>query len=298
MAPANPVGCRREAKSINDMSILIVRHVDWVVLNCHTSKMAEIPSKLRIVDGAVGLDGADALPLNERAYELIRLDILTFRLKPGERTSERLLAARYGLGMASIRAALPRLAQEGFIEKTAERGTFVAPLTLRSIRDTYQMRYMLEPAAAEMAAERGMDVAPLDRLRAVCEARWKDEDEALTRVLLANREFNLAIAEASGNALLAKSIAHLQNLSLRLLFLGTSPHGAASFWSEGPEKIRDAIAARDGALARELYAADLAAGERWALRVIMALPEIENINLAELHTTRLRQVADRPRPRG
>ena len=254
--------------------------------------MADAPSKLRIVDGAVGVAGVDSLPLNERAYELIRLDILTFRLKPGEKTSERLLAARYGLGMASIRAALPRLVQEGFVEKTAERGTLIAPLTLRTIRDTYQLRYLLEPAAAQLAAERGMDVAPLDRLREVCEARWPDEDEALTRVLLANREFNLAIAEATGNALLAKTIGHLQNLSLRLLFLGTSPHGAASFWREGPEKVRDAIAARDGPLARQHYAADLAAGESWAMRVIMALPEIENINLAELNTTRLRQAAD------
>jgi hypothetical protein len=42
-------------------------------------------------------------------------------------------------------------------------------------------------------------------------------------------------------------------------------------------------------LARELYRADLAAGERWATRVIMALPEIENINLAELTTTRSKE---------
>jgi DNA-binding GntR family transcriptional regulator len=92
--------------------------------------------KLRVTGGLVGLDDAESLPLNERAYELIRLDILTFRLKPGEKTSERSLEARYGLGMASIRAALPRLVQEGLVEKTTERGTFVAPLTLRGVRDT------------------------------------------------------------------------------------------------------------------------------------------------------------------
>jgi DNA-binding GntR family transcriptional regulator len=56
-------------------------------------------TKLRVTDGLVGLEGADSLPRNETAYELIPLDILTFRLKPGERTSERLLEARYGLGI-------------------------------------------------------------------------------------------------------------------------------------------------------------------------------------------------------
>jgi DNA-binding GntR family transcriptional regulator len=249
--------------------------------------------KLRVIDGSVGLDGAESLPLKERAYELMRLDILTFRLKPGEKTSERLLAARYGLGMAPIRAALPRLMQEGLIEKTAERGTFIAPLTLRGVRDTYQMRYLLEPAAAELAAVRGMDSERLDQLRRVCESQWTpDDDDAVIHILLANRDFNLAIAEASGNALLARSIRHLQNLSLRILFLGMTPSDAANFWGTGPGKIRDAIVARNGPLARDLYAADLADGERWAMRVIMALPEVENINLAELSTARSRRVSD------
>lgn len=246
------------------------------------------PPTMQVIDGSVGIADAESLPLKERAYELIRLDILTFRLRPGEKISERLLATRYGFGMAPIRAALPLLVQEGLIEKTSERGTLIAPLTLRSVRDTYQMRYLLEPQAAELAALRGMDTAPLERLRQVCESQPASDDDAVIHVLLANRDFNLAIADATGNALLARAIRHLQNLSLRILFLATSQREAANFWGTGPRHVRDAIAARNGPLARELYTADLAAGERWALRVIMALPELENINLAELNTVRSR----------
>jgi DNA-binding GntR family transcriptional regulator len=252
--------------------------------------MPKAHPKLRVTDGSVGLDGAESLPLNERAYELIRLDVLTFRLKPGEKTSERALEARYGLGVASIRSALPRLVQEGLVEKTTERGTFIAPLTLRGVRDTYQMRYLLEPPAAELAAERGMDPTRLDQLRQVCESQWAPgDDDAVIHILLANRDFNLAIAEATGNGLLARTIGHLQNLSLRILFLATSRHEAANFWGTGPGKIRDAIVARNGPLARELYAADLAEGERLALRVIMALPALESVNLADLNTARSRR---------
>jgi DNA-binding GntR family transcriptional regulator len=239
----------------------------------------------------VGLDGG-SLPLQEQAYELIRLDILTFKLKPGEKTSERLLAARYGLGMASIRAALPRLVQEGFIEKSAERGTMVAPLTLRGVRETYQMRYLLEPHAAQLAAERGVDLARLEGLRRACETQWRNEDEAVSHILLANRDFNMAIAEASGNALLVKTIGHLQNLSLRILFVGTLPKDLGRFWSTGPAMIKDAIAAGDGRRARELYIADLAAGERLALEVITSLPELESINLVDLSGTRAQRAAE------
>src|ERR1700722_5810202 len=109
-----------------------------------------------------------------------------------------------------------------------------------------------------MAAQRGMDPARLDRLRKVCESSWApDDDDAIIYILLANRDFNLAIAEASGNALLANTIHHLKNLSLRILFLGTRGHEAASFWGWGPGKIRDAIVARNGPLARKLYEEDL-----------------------------------------
>ncbi|SRR5581483_2201096 len=245
---------------------------------------------LRVVDGSIGIDGAESLSLNDRAYELIRLDVLTFRLKPGEKTSERLLASRYEMGVAPIRAALPRLMQEGLVEKTGERGTLITPLTLRDVRNTYQLRYLLEPAAAELAAVRGMDPGRLDRLRQVCESlQSPGEDNAIIHILLANRDFNLAIAEATGNELLAKTIRHLQNLSLRILFLGTTQDEAANFWKGGPGKIRDAIVARNGPLARELYTADLAAGERWAIRAIMALPELQRINLYDLKNARSRE---------
>ena len=253
--------------------------------------------KMRLAHATAEPRGAEpaTATLSERAYELIRLDILTFQLRPGEKTSERQLCSRYGLGMAAVRAALPRLMQEGFVEKSAERGTIIAPLTLRGVRDLYQMRYLLEPEAARLAAERGMDathIERLDHLRRVCESRWTDENEALTQVLLDNRDFNAAIADSTGNALLARTIGHLQNLSLRVLFLGTPPRDAATFWSTGPAKIRAAIVERDGALAREMYRADLAAGEQWAMRVIMALPEVENINLADLVTTRSKEARD------
>lgn len=252
------------------------------------SQLADLNPKLRVLDGAVQLDDADSLLLTDRAYELIRLDILTFRLRPGERTSERSLAERYSLGVGPIRAALQRLVQEGLIERSGERGTSIAPLTLRTIRETYQMRFLLEPAAAELAATLGMDSARLDRLREVCEAEWPSQGEArFVHILLANRDFNIAIAEATGNALLARTIAHLQNLSLRILFLGGTRENVANFWGEGPGKIRDAIVARDGPLARQLYAADLAEGERWAMQAIMAAPDLENINLTNLGASHL-----------
>ena len=242
--------------------------------------------------GRCGLDDAESLPLNERAYELIRLDILTLPLKPGEKTLRALVggALRTGhgadsCGPAPSRAGRTRRKNDGArnihraVDACAECATPIKCGTCWSLRPLNwpPIAAWTQRSARSVAA--GLRVAVGRRAMS----------DAVIHILLANRDFNLAIAEATGNVLLARTIRHLQNLSLRIFFLGTTQHEAANFWGTGPGKIRDAIVARNGPLARELYAADLAEGERWALRVIMALPELESINLADLNTARSRR---------
>ena len=86
--------------------------------------------------------------------------------------------------------------------------------------------------------------------------------------------------------MLSRTIRHLQNLSLRILFLGTTP--GCQLLGHGPRKNQGRDTPRNGPLARELYAQTLPM-ERWAMREIMALPELESINLAD---ARSRKVSD------
>jgi hypothetical protein len=57
-----------------------------------SERMPDEHEKLQVVGGLAALGNTESMSLNEKAYQLIRLDILTFRLKPGEKTSEQLLA--------------------------------------------------------------------------------------------------------------------------------------------------------------------------------------------------------------
>ena len=75
----------------------------------------------------------DALPLGDEAYRRIRGDILSCRLQPGQRFTERAMAARMDMSVSPIRDALTRLDHEGLVRTAPRTGYQVTPLTIKSV---------------------------------------------------------------------------------------------------------------------------------------------------------------------
>lgn len=221
-----------------------------------------------------------AASLGEQAYQRIRADILFFQLAPGSRVSESLLTRRYGIGQAAVRSALLRLIQEGLVDKSDERSPRVAPLTLRDVRDIYGLRILLEPRAAEMAAAAGFSDAELERLGAISRCRYElASHEELVAFLSANREFNLLVASRAGNARLVATITQLQDLTLRVLYVGLRSMNISEWFQTTHRDIVDALASRDAARAAELWAVDVKYGERVISDALLNLPELAGVNL-------------------
>lgn len=219
--------------------------------------------------------------LGEQAYQRIRSEILFYQLAPGSRVSEASLTTRFGFRQAAVRSALLRLVQEGLIDKTDERSPRVAPLTLKDVRDIYGLRMLLEPRAAELAAHAGLAAPELDRLRKISQSRYGFTTHAeLVGFLKANREFNLLIAANSGNARLAATITHLQDLTLRVLYVGIRSLNVSEWFQTTHLQIADAIAHRDATRAADLWQTDLQYGERLISDALMSLPELSEVNLA------------------
>lgn len=219
--------------------------------------------------------------LSEQAYQRIRAEILFYQLAPGTRLPEASLTERFGLRLAAVRSALVRLGQEGLIEKTDERTARVAPLTLTDVRDVYGLRLMLEPRAAALAAEAGVSPADLQRLHSLAESRYEfTNHRELVAFLKANREFNLLIANHSGNARLAAVLTHLQDLTLRILYVGIRSLNVSEWFHTTHVQIAAAIGAGDGARAAQLWETDLRYGERLISDALLKLPELSRVNLA------------------
>ncbi len=221
--------------------------------------------------------------LGEQAYQQIRTEILFYQLPPGSRISEASLMQRFALRQAAVRSALQRLMQEGLVEKADERSLRVAPLTLKDVQDIYALRSIVEPRAAEIAATTGLPPPVLERLRSISQSSYHLTSHAqLVKFLSANREFNLTIASAAGNSRLLATITGLQDLTLRVLYLGIRSLNVSEWFQSMHSQIVDAIAARNGALASELWVTDLGYGVRIIGDALVRLPEVSNVNLGSV----------------
>jgi DNA-binding GntR family transcriptional regulator len=234
-----------------------------------------------------GLSADRGANLSERAYRLIRSEILFYQLPPGCRVSEASLTTRFGLRQAAVRSALLRLVQEGLVDRTDERSPRVAPLTLKDVRDIYGLRGLLEPRAAGLAAEIGVAAEDIDRLREISRSHYELRNhQEFVAFLRANREFNMRVIGACGNARMIEAIAHLQDLTLRILYVGIRSLDVSHWFQETHLQIVDAIENGDGQRAAELWTTDLRYGERLISDALLELPELSEVNLASATPSR------------
>ncbi|MGH3638320.1 MAG: GntR family transcriptional regulator, partial [Mycobacterium sp.] len=136
----------------------------------------------------------------EAAYLAIRERILSGQLLPGSRLLEVDLAAELAVSRTPIREALPRLAAEGLIEMSPNRGATVRRWTDGEVHDIYRSRAELESLAGELATER-IDTETLQRLEDLClemeQCGLEPDDQSRDRLTDLNTEFHDTIRYAA-----------------------------------------------------------------------------------------------------
>jgi len=143
--------------------------------------------------------------LTDRAYRVIREQILEGRLTAGTPLSRRRLAAELGMSSVPVAEALNRLESEGVVESRPSAGTRVKIPTEGEVRGQYVLREALETHSARLfaeAASAGERVHLRMLARALDRTRGLDNVEAAR----AHFDFHLFIAQASGCAELVSAI--------------------------------------------------------------------------------------------
>lgn len=187
----------------------------------------------------------------ERAYQEIKWRIVYGHYKPGAHLSEATLARVHRTSRTPIREALARLSEEQYVVWDAGRGFLIAPVTVSRIRDTFQVRRLLEGAAAGGAAEMATP-AEIRGMAGLAEYHYTVGDAESYRAALArNLEFHLAVASASHNEVLVDLVRQCLMQTDRVLSLGADYKP----FEEGSAVEHDAIVAavekRDAAGARD-----------------------------------------------
>jgi DNA-binding GntR family transcriptional regulator len=221
-----------------------------------------------------------AMPLlSDRAYERIRHDIISCALAPGAEISETQLCAHYKLGKAPVRMALNRLAHDGLVRAIPRRGYRVAPVTLKNVHDVFELRLMLEPAAARMAAGK-MDAERLRKLDEACRADYEPGDlRSTSRFLEANKAFHVEIARAAGNMRLADAVEKLLDEMTRLLHLGLGLRNHSQEMTREHRALVKALVRGDGATAERVCRERIEAARSMVLSAILTSTSVMNLAL-------------------
>ncbi|GAA3678421.1 GntR family transcriptional regulator [Arthrobacter ginkgonis] len=91
--------------------------------------------------------------LADVAYKVIADRIITLEIRPNEPVNESQLSKEMQMGRTPIREALRRLEGEYLVVTRPRKGSFAAPVDLTDLSEVSQIRQILEPVAAGMAAE-------------------------------------------------------------------------------------------------------------------------------------------------
>ena len=169
--------------------------------------------------------------MENEIYLRLRRMIEERKLRPGEAVSERGISKLFDVGRMPVREAIRMLVQEGLMEVSPMRGTFVRQLTLADLQEIHELRLALEATAAGLAAQRGDP----SKLYLIADDLRRLEAAPQTDVALAQQlgwQFHDEMFRISGNLRLAHMY---ENLRLQS---GLALQGVKDY---DPERTRVAI---------------------------------------------------------
>jgi DNA-binding GntR family transcriptional regulator len=195
------------------------------------------------------VDDTAPVTLASEVYLTLRERIASCQLAPGQRVTERQLAADLGYGLTPVRQALAKLDSEGLVRTLPRRGYQVTPLTIGSVNELFQVWRIIGPPIAELAAKNiPADVRDqaFNEHFAIVEATFNSDD--LVATIEASARFWQWLAESTRNSRLLELYTRLEGELRRvfmLVFKDPAAHEALSpgvmqAWTPGatPEVCR------------------------------------------------------------
>jgi GntR family transcriptional regulator, vanillate catabolism transcriptional regulator len=188
----------------------------------------------------------------ESVVDGLRTAILAGQFQPGERLHEVKLTTLLGVSRTPVRAALQKLASEGLLDYTPNRGYTLREFSLGEVINAYEVRAVLEGLAARLSAERGLSESGRD----VIGQALRDGDDLLRHGHLLDEHraeygrINAAIHEtihaAAGSRLLSDMVYLCQQVPV------SSPRNVVAFEErdvrrrhDDHHRIFEAIVSRD-----------------------------------------------------
>jgi DNA-binding GntR family transcriptional regulator len=204
--------------------------------------------------------------LADKAYHEIRGLIVSLELAPGAVIDERGLIERLGIGRTPVREALRRLAQERLVDVYPRRGMFVTGVDVRELARLSEVREVLEPEAARLAAERATD-ADRQELGALLE----ELDAGTSELIELDERIHRAVYRAAHNDLLEATLEQYYVLALRIWSLALERTSELEEAVEAHRALLEAIHEGDGERAADAMREHVQNFEQAMHRVLLSV---------------------------
>jgi DNA-binding GntR family transcriptional regulator len=188
--------------------------------------------------------------LRGKAYEAIKYKIMRLTYAPGAFMTEIQIKDDVGIGRMPVHQALKRLALEGFVTVIARRGVVIAPITAKEVGDLSELRELVEPRVARLAARNAtpQDIAALRKIVGDAAHVGAGDTEHLMQL---DRDFHELLAAASGNPVLAPIARNVHERLLRFWYIAPDEGTRAEVAREHAAMV-EAVAAHDEARAEAI----------------------------------------------
>jgi DNA-binding GntR family transcriptional regulator len=204
--------------------------------------------------------------LADKAYQEIRRLIVSLELAPGAVIDERELIERLEIGRTPVREALRRLAHERLVEVYPRRGMFVTGVDVRELARLSEVRELLEPEAARLAAERATDVD-----RAELGALLVELDAGRSELIDLDERIHRAVYRAAHNDLLEATLEQYYVLALRIWSIALDRAHELEEAVAEHRALLEAIQAGDGDRAADTMRAHVQNFEQAMHRVLLTV---------------------------
>lgn len=183
--------------------------------------------------------------IRERAYEVIRDEILDGRILPGSRMVETQLAKLMGISRTPVREALHMLEMEGLLEAIPRVGYRVKGIGWNEVVEICEIRAVNETLAALWAMERITpgELQALDDNLAVSESMVKKGDSK--SFIDCDAEFHEILVRSSGSRRLLELCKLLRRHMLRYRIESVGLPKAASLAIGDHRRILDCVKRKD-----------------------------------------------------
>lgn len=171
------------------------------------------------------------LPLHGIVHNLLKREIITCRLIPGQDLREADLAGKFGVSRTTIRNALSTLEHEGLLVQ-AGRSMRVASVTRAQYTQLHEFRRYMDPIAASLAAAR-YSQKDLEQMERFLENSRLEDPEAF---LEADSGFHCAIYEAAKNTYLLQAYLQIDPARRRMNYFSVISISKDNLWEFSQSK--------------------------------------------------------------